>query len=184
DSPAEKAGIEAGDVILELDGKPVNSSNDLQSLVAQRRAGDKVSLKIWRDGKSFTKSVVLKKRDDSSVASNDDGVTGSTTPDDESTNGTVSFKDLGFTVAPLTEKAKNELNIEEGVLITKVEPFSHASERGLMPGLVIVKAEKQSISKTGQINKMLKDRAGEVVKLQVKSKDGSRLIFLEIPKKS
>jgi serine protease Do len=184
DSPAEKAGIEAGDVILELDGKPVNSSNDLQSLVAQRRAGDKVTLKIWRDGKAITKSVVLKKRDDTSVASSDDGVTGSTAKEDESTNGTVSFKDLGFTVAPLTEKVKNELNIEDGVLITKVEPFSHASERGLMPGLVIVKAEKQSISKTGQINKMIKDRAGEVVKLQVKSKDGSRLVFLEIPKKS
>jgi hypothetical protein len=49
---------------------------------------------------------------------------------------------------------------------------------------VIVKAEKQSISKTGQINKIIKDRQGEVLKLQVKSKDGSRLIFLEIPKKS
>ncbi|MFN5247306.1 MAG: Do family serine endopeptidase [Ignavibacteria bacterium] len=184
DSPAEKAGIEAGDVILELDGKPVNSSNDLQSLVAQRRAGDKVNLKIWRDGKSLSKSVVLKKRDDATVASNEDGVTGSASKEDESTNGTVSFKDLGFTVAPLTEKVKTELNIEDGVLITKVEPYSHASERGLFPGFVIVKAEKQSISKTGQINKIIKDRQGEVLKLQVKSKDGSRLIFLEIPKKS
>jgi serine protease Do len=182
DSPAEKAGIEQGDVILELDGKPVNSSNDLQSLVAQRRAGDKVNLKIWRDGKAISKSVTLKKRDDANVASNEDGVTGSTTKEDESTNGTVSFKDLGFTIAPLTEQVKKELEIEDGVLITKVERFSHASERGLFPGIAIVKAEKQTITKTGQVSKLIKDRQGEVLKLQVRSKDGSRLIFLEIPK--
>ncbi len=183
DSPAEKAGIEAGDVILELDGKPVNSSSDLQSLVAQRRAGDKVNLKIWREGKSITKSVTLKKRDDDKLASNDEGVTGSTSDNDEdNSNGTVSFKDLGFTVAPLTQKNKEDLDVEQGVLVSKVDNYSPASQRGLFPGLAIVKADKQTISKTGQIKKLMKDRQGEVVRLQVKSKDGSRLVFLEIPK--
>ena len=183
DSPAEKAGIEPGDVILELDGKPVNSSNDLQSLVAQRRAGDKVNLKIWREGKSITKSVTLKKRDDDKMASNDEGVTGSSSNNDEdNSNGTVAFKDLGFTVAPLTQKNKEDLDIEEGVLVSKVDNYSPASQRGLFPGLAIVKADKQAITKTGQIKKLMKDRQGEVLRLQVKSKDGSRLVFLEIPK--
>lgn len=183
DSPAEKAGIEPGDVILELDGKPVNSSNDLQSLVAQRRAGDKVNLKIWREGKSITKSVTLKKRDDDKLASNDEGVTGSTSENDEdNSNGTVAFKDLGFTVAPLSQKNKEDLDIEQGVLVSKVDNYSPASQRGLFPGLAIVKADKQAISKTGQIKKLMKDRQGDVVRLQVKSKDGSRLVFLEIPK--
>jgi serine protease Do len=183
DSPAEKAGIEPGDVILELDGKPVNSSNDLQSLVAQRRAGDKVNLKIWREGKSITKSVTLKKRDDDKMASNDEGVTGSSSNNEEdNSNGTVAFKDLGFTVAPLTQKNKEDLDIEEGVLVSKVDNYSPASQRGLFPGLAIVKADKQAITKTGQIKKLMKDRQGEVLRLQVKSKDGSRLVFLEIPK--
>lgn len=74
DSPAEKAGIEPGDVILELDDKHVNTSYDLQSLAAQRRAGDKISLKIWRDGKSISKSVVLKKRDDQTVAKSENNL--------------------------------------------------------------------------------------------------------------
>jgi serine protease Do len=183
DSPAEKAGIEPGDVILELDGKPVNSSNDLQSLVAQRRAGDKVNLKIWREGKSITKSVTLKKRDDDKMASNDEGVTGSSSNNEEdNSNGTVAFKDLGFTVAPLTQKNKEDLDIEEGVLVSKVDNYSPASQRGLFSGLAIVKADKQTITKTGQIKKLMKDRQGEVLRLQVKSKDGSRLVFLEIPK--
>jgi serine protease Do len=182
DSPAEKSGIEPGDVILELDGKPVNSSNDLQSLVAQRRAGDKVNLKIWREGKSINKQVTLKRRDDDKLASNDEGVTGSTTSEEDNSNGTVSFKDLGFTIAPLSDKNKTDLDIEQGVFVSKVEQYSVAGQRGLFPGIAIVKADKQVITKTGQIKKLMKDRQGEVIRLQVKSKDGSRLVFLEIPK--
>jgi serine protease Do len=182
DSPAEKAGIEPGDVILELDGKPVNSSNDLQSLVAQRRAGDKVNLKIWRDGKSITKSVTLKKRDDDKMASNDEGVTGSANTVEDNSNGTESFKDLGFTINPLSEKNKTELEVEKGVFVSKVEPYSVAGQRGLSSGIAIVKADKQEINKTGQIKKLLKDRQGEVVILQIKTKDRFGLVFLEIPK--
>jgi len=182
DSPAEKAGIEPGDVILELDDKPVNSSNDLQSLVAQKRAGDKVNLKIWREGKSITKSVTLKKRDDDKMASNDEGVTGSSITEEDNTNSTVSFKELGFTIAPLSEKNKTDLDIDQGVFVSKVDQFSVAGQRGLFAGIAIVKADKQVITKTGQIKKLMKDRQGEVIRLQVKSKDGSRLVFLEIPK--
>lgn len=182
DSPAEKAGIEPGDVILELDGKPVNSSNDLQSLVAQRRAGDKVNLKIWRDGRSITKSVTLKKRDDDKMASNDEGVTGSANTTEDNSNGTVSFKDLGFTINPLSEKNKTDLEVEKGVFVSKVEPYSVAGQRGLSSGIAIVKADKQEITKTGQIKKLLKDRQGEVVILQIKTKDRFGLVFLEIPK--
>ena len=182
DSPAEKAGIEPGDVILELDGKPVNSSNDLQSLVAQRRAGDKVNLKIWRDGKSITKSVTLKKRDDDKMASNDEGVTGSANTVEDNSNGTESFKDLGFTINPLSEKNKTELEVEKGVFVSKVEPYSVAGQRGLSSGIAIVKADKQEINKTGQIKKLIKDRQGEVVILQIKTKDRFGLVFLEIPK--
>ena len=182
DSPAEKAGIEPGDVILELDGKPVNSSNDLQSLVAQRRAGDKVNLKIWRDGKSITKSVTLKKRDDDKMASNDEGVTGSGNTIEDNSNGTESFKDLGFTINPLSEKNKTELEVEKGVFVSKVEPYSVAGQRGLSSGIAIVKADKQEITKTGQIKKLIKDRQGEVVILQIKTKDRFGLVFLEIPK--
>ena len=181
DSPAEKAGIEPGDVILELNGKPVNSSNDLQSLVAQHRAGDQVKLKLWRDGKSITKSVTLKKRDDDNTASNE-GVKGSDSKTDESTNKTESFKDLGFSIAPLNDKVKKDIGVEEGVLITKVDLYSNAFERGLMSEGVIIKVEKQSISSTGQLKKLIESNKGEVLRLQVKYKTGTRLIFLEIPK--
>jgi serine protease Do len=182
DSPAEKAGIEPGDVILELDGKPVNSSNDLQSLVAQRRAGDKVNLKIWRDGKSISKSVTLKKRDDDKMASNDEGVTGSMEKSEESSNETVNFKDLGFTITRLSEQNKTDLDINQGVYVSKVEQYSIARQRDLIPGAVIVKADKQVITTTGQLKKLIKERQGQSIRLDIKTKDRSGLVFLEIPK--
>jgi len=182
DSPAEKAGIEPGDVILELDGKPVNSSNDLQSLVAQRRAGDKVNLKIWRDGKSISKSVTLKKRDDDKMASNDEGVTGSAEKSEESSNETVNFKDLGFTITRLSEQNKTDLDINQGVYVSKVEQYSIARQRDLIPGAVIVKADKQVITTTGQLKKLIKERQGQSIRLDIKTKDRSGLVFLEIPK--
>jgi serine protease Do len=63
DGPAEKAGLEVGDVILEFDGKAVKSSNELQSLIVKRHANDVVNLTIWRDGKKIYKSVKLEPRE-------------------------------------------------------------------------------------------------------------------------
>jgi serine protease Do len=182
DSPAEKAGIEAGDVILELDGKPINSSNDLQSYVAQKRAGDKVNLKLWRDGKSLTKSVTLKRRDKDDMASADDTDSDSNSSAEESTNKPVSFKELGFSIGPLTDKAKKEMEIETGVLITKVDTYSAAAERGIFPNGIIVKADKQQLNSTGQLKKMVESRKGDVIRLQIKYKEGTRLVFMEVPK--
>ena len=182
DSPAEKAGIEAGDVILELDGKPINSSNDLQSYVAQKRAGDKVNLKLWRDGKSLTKSVTLKRRDKDDMASADDTDSDSNSSAEESTNKPVSFKELGFSIGPLTDKVKKEMEIETGVLITKVDTYSAAAERGIFPNGIIVKADKQQLNSTGQFKKMVESRKGDVIRLQIKYKEGTRLVFMEVPK--
>jgi serine protease Do len=182
-SPAEKAGIESGDIILELDGKAVNSSNDLQSMVAQRRAGDAVKLKIWRDGKAIVKTVTLQRRDNDKTASAE-GAKGSQDNDkeDADANKPVVFKELGLTIGPLTDKVKKENELENGVLITKVEQYSPASERGVFPTGIIVKADKQEIKSPGQLKKIIDSHRGDVVRLQIRYKEGTRLVFLEIPK--
>ncbi|GAB1372357.1 hypothetical protein MASR1M45_24190 [Candidatus Kapaibacterium sp.] len=59
---AKSAGIQEGDVILEVDGKEVNSPSELQSKIVFYKAGDKVNVKLWRDGKVVNKSVTLKAR--------------------------------------------------------------------------------------------------------------------------
>jgi len=63
DSPAKEAGIQAGDVILEINGKKVSTSNELQSQIVLHRTGDVVKLSVWREGKKIQKNVKLKQRD-------------------------------------------------------------------------------------------------------------------------
>jgi len=74
------------------------------------------------------------------------------------------------------------MEIESGVLITKVDAYSAANERGIFPNGVIVKADKQLISSTGQIKKLVELKKGDVLRLQIKYKEGTRLVFVEVPK--
>ncbi len=184
DGAAAKAGLEAGDVILELDGMSVNTSNELQSRVVQHRAGESVKLKIWRDGKVINKSVTLQPRDKDKLAA--DAKKGNAPGEemDEDSNKPVTFKQLGFTVGSLTEKAKKDNEVENGVLITKVDQYSEAAERGLFPNAVIMKADKQSVQTPAQLKKAMDAKRGDVIRLQLKTKDGTRLIFIEVPKEN
>jgi len=84
----------------------------------------------------------------------------------------------------LTEKAKKDNDVETGVVITKVEQFSEAAERGLFPNAVILKADKQNIQTPGQLKKAFDAKRGDVIRLQLKTKDGTRLIFIEVPKEN
>jgi len=184
DGAASKAGLESGDVILELDGVSVNTSNELQSRVVMHRAGESIKLKIWRDGKLISKSVTLQPRDKDKLAS-EDAKKGLTDDDMDTDSGKpVSFKQLGFTVGMLTEKAKKDNDVETGVVITKVEQFSEAAERGLFPNAVILKADKQNIQTPGQLKKAFDAKRGDIIRLQLKTKDGTRLIFIEVPKEN
>jgi serine protease Do len=65
DSPASKAGIEVGDIIVEIDGKKMvddSKEEGLASLIGKKKIGDSVKIKIWRDGKDLEMNLVLEKR--------------------------------------------------------------------------------------------------------------------------
>jgi serine protease Do len=179
DSPAEKAGIEIGDVILQLDGNSVKTANELQSIIASHRSGDEVKLTIWRDGKKLNKSVKLKKRDE------EETVTASAkgeSPKKSDEKAPYSFSSLGFTVTPLDSKAKEDNDVSNGVIISKVDRYSPAAERGLTPNGIIVKADKQKVTSVEDLKKVFDGKKpGDGVLLQVKYKDTYRLIALEVP---
>ncbi len=181
-SPAEKAGLRNGDVILELDGNPVNSPNELQTQVLKHRPGEKVKLRIWRDGKAIIKEIKLEARDGSIVST--DTSTEPTPGNRSEQSGPVTFDDLGFTVAPLSAELKDKLNISSGVEVTSVERYSPASMRGLMPRSVIVQADRKSVESPAQLQDIIKSKKpGEVVVLDVKSDRGSQIVTLRIPTK-
>lgn len=169
----ESAGIEVGDVILEVDGNPVKTSNDLQNEIVLRRAGDKVTLKLWRDLKEITKTVKLKGLDSDAdfAAANPRAGNGVTS----STDDPVAFKDFGFTASPLTSDQRSSFGTNQGVYVSKVERAGSVARRGLRQGTVILKADGKEISSPSQLEKILgSKRAGDGVLLVVKDSDGTK----------
>src|SRR4030066_302976 len=144
DGAASHSDLRPGDVILEIDGREVNRPNELQSYVASLTAGTTVKLKIFRDGNTLERKVTLKARDeeiktepvsdkDNSKEKNEAGITSAT------------FDDIGLTIKNLSEKDKSEFNINRGVLITQVKPFSKAEDQQLFSGLIITEADTEKI---------------------------------------
>lgn len=180
DGAAQAAGLEESDVILEIDGTPVKTSNELQNQIVLRRAGDKVALKIWRDGKEITKTITLKSMGNSGEYADAEARAGSVT--EQESEDPVSFKGLGFTVAPLSADARKELETQSGVLVTKVDMRGAVARRGLRQGSAILKADGQSVTTPGQLKRILDGKkAGDGVLLVVKTKDGKQAITVEVP---
>jgi len=167
-------------VILDLDGAPVNTSNELQSRVSMHKVGDAIKLKILRDGKTIYKTVILKPRDEDAKTASNEAKPGKS--EDEELNKPVKFDKLGFSVSPTTSKIKEDMGVEKGIVISNVERYGEAASRGIAPNGIILKANNQEISTTGQFKKIIEQNAGEVIRLQVKYKDGARLVFIEVPK--
>lgn len=176
---AAQAGIEVGDVILEVDGKAVNTSNDLQNQIVLRRAGDKVNLSVWRNGKKITKAVVLKALDENNNFT--DASTGSS--NNESSREPITFKSLGFTASALTARQKEDYGVDGGVIITNVDPRGMVARRGLTADNVIIRADGKTVKSPSDLQKILSSKSkGDGVLLVLKDKEGSKLaVSIEIP---
>ena len=147
-SPAEKAGIQAGDIILEINGKKMRKSSDMTLTVGNAQPGDKMTMKVYRDGKNINVTVTIGTRDNKSFAKNTPDVKGH------------SYDKYGFELAELTPDIKSKFNIAEnsGVVITSVSDRTPASENELQPGDVIVKINNRSIKSLADVDKQLKDK--------------------------
>lgn len=179
--PADKAGLEIGDIILEVDGKEVKTSNELQGQIFTKRSGDDVKLTLWRDGKKIFKTVTLEPLD-GKFTSKDEAKKGDSEPDIDNDSYEVNLKSLGVTVEKLTSDKKDDYGVEYGVVISKVERGSIAQESGLAPGTIIQKADRQKIETPYDLNKIIKSKKpGDAVLLQVKYKNISRMEAIIIP---
>lgn len=188
--PAEKAELKPGDVIVEFDGKPVADMRALPRIVAETPIGNSVSLTYWRDGKERKAKVTVgeleKAEDDGLLAENEKEAPAKEVPG-------KSIDSVGMTVAILTDTARKNYNVPEdvnGVLVTKTEPRSEASEKGVEPGDIIVEVNQQPVATpaetAGAFEQAVKDkrtsvlllvnREGDVrfVALKLKPKDGGK----------
>lgn len=182
----ETGGVKAGDIILTVDGKEVNTSNQLQTIIASKYPGEVVTLKIFRDGKTSEKKVTLKSHDvaEEATASNDQ-TEESDEPRDVSSKGILKLDDLGMTVRNLDAKTKKEYGVENGIIVDSVEPLSEANKRDVRENDVIISVGDKTVSSVTQFDKLMKSKkAGDAVLMRVKGKDKStRFVAVEVPGK-
>ena len=129
-SPADRAGIKAGDVIVGYAGKPINNANDLPFLVAGTPVGKTISLQVFRGNKETPVAVAIEKMKEEEVIA-------SPTEKD----------DLGLTVEQITPDIAEDLGLEQthGVVITAVAPDGLGDEAGFQPGDIVREINRQPV---------------------------------------
>ncbi len=145
DSPAEKAGILQGDVLIKLNDMPIADSNDLRNKVAFLIPGSEAELDIVRNGK--IKKITVKIGEQPS----DFGKISRTV------DGKGSLDDFGFTLQNLTTDLAQQFGYKErqGVLISSIEPGNVAAEAGLKPGMLIEEVNKQRVHNLKELKKII-----------------------------
>jgi len=140
-SPASRAGIEAGDVILKFDGQTVGSSGDLPAVVGNSAPGQQAKLEVWRKGATRELTVTLgKTTDDESVAKADG-------------NADASHGQLGLAVRALTAEERREAGVPNGVVVEDVT--GPAAKAGIQPGDIVVALNGTRVNNVTELRQAL-----------------------------
>jgi serine protease Do len=178
----EQAGLKERDVILSVDGKETNEANELQSHIATRHPGDVVVLKVFRDGKTIEKKVTLKPREeDANVrATREDE---EKPPESNEMASTLSIEGLGLSVRALSTAERKEVDVDNGVLVVEVKPYSEAAERGIAPQDVIVEADRKEVNTPKELKGIVDRRkGGDSILMRVKRQGGATAyVAVQIP---
>jgi serine protease Do len=178
---AAAAGLKELDVILEIDGREVNKNNELQSYIATRHPGDVVTLKVFRDGKTFEKKVTLRPRSQEPLAAADNREKDDV-PEGKDASLSITFDGLGMTVRVLTAEERKELEVDHGVLVSDVKQFGEAAERGIGKNDVIVEADRKQVSTPGDLKKAIGSRkSGDAILLRIKRDGQMAYLAVQIP---
>lgn len=175
DGPADRAGIQASDVILKFDGKVVNSSLDLPRIVAATRPGSKVVVQLWRKGKLKDVHVVVGEMPGDAVAQRGSKRGGNA-------DSGVTVERLGLTLNELTAEQKKELQVEGGLLVEDAR--AAAARAGLQRGDVILSINNEEVDSLEKFNGVLKQiPKGRNIALLVRRGDGTSYVAIKLDDK-
>jgi serine protease Do len=169
-SPAEAAGIQAGDVILQYNDKEVSQMSMLPAMVAQTPVGSKVQLVLMRDGKEKTVPVTIGAlKEDTETAATGESEVG---------------KEFGLTVQEITPELAESLDIqgEKGLIVANVEPDSAAGEAGLQPGDLILEINREVVTDLDRYNDIIQKvrKTGGSLLLRIERDKHRRYVVLEL----
>jgi serine protease Do len=152
DSPAAKAGLVAGDVIVRADGRPVGDPRQLRLQIAGVAPGSEISLTVLRDGREQDVRVTV------GELPGDPVVAGGGQPGEAGR--------LGVTLQDLTSQVRQQAQVPariQGALITQVEDGSRAERAGLRPGMIITEVERRPVADASATVQQLRLASGDVL---------------------
>ncbi len=172
DSPAEEAGLKAGDVVLKMGAHALESSADLRNRVALTPPGERVSLLVLRDGKERVIEVEVEAMDG-------EGKRGARAPKRSTSSRASALSEFGLDAQGVPPALARKLRLRRalGVLITEVSRGGAAARAGLAPGQVILSVNQKDISEVDSLARELK-RSGDAALLRVWSEEGVRFVVL------
>ncbi|MCW8860392.1 MAG: DegQ family serine endoprotease [Deltaproteobacteria bacterium] len=169
DSPAEKAGVKQGDVILKLNGEKVDKVANFRNKIALTRPGTEVDLQVLRDGK--------KKKIAVTIGTMEADAEGRPLSSNE-------LPELGMSLQKLTPELAEQLGYEEaqGVLVSAVEAGSIAARAGIKRGDLIEEVNRKEVSDPEQVKVLIKESKKKTVLLLVRQGGASRYLALKLEK--
>jgi serine protease Do len=155
ESPAERAGMRSGDIVLSIDGQLVDNNSQLSVLISQVKSGQPIPIEVARDGERLTLTTVIGDRE-SFLASVDDDEQGNPSDDFE-------VKDwLGMELMTFTEDVATALGIErvEGVYVRRVRSGSPAYNASIARGTIILQVNNESVNSIEDIDRISSELSG------------------------
>ncbi|CAN5386523.1 trypsin-like peptidase domain-containing protein [soil metagenome] len=168
ESAAAAAGLQAGDIIQNIDGVLINSSTEFSERIARRKPGDVVKLTYRRKGATATVPVTLQSDDK---------------PKTENTESKSDvalleiYNRLGATFAPLTADIKERFNLTSGVLVTRVRKDGFFDQAGIPPGTIIAFINGNPINNPEDIDNALLSAQTGAIQILAIAPDGSKVVF-------
>lgn len=166
-SPAERAGVKQGDVIVEFGGKTVKSSTELPHIVASTPVGKEVTMKVVRDGVKLTLHVKVGELREEQLAD---------------VRPSASKTRLGIEIQELSPALSRKFGLkgERGIVITEIEPDSPGDAAGLRPGDLLLEINRLRVTTVRQVRRILeKTRQDESMLLLIKRNGGTRYVVIE-----
>jgi serine protease Do len=173
--PADKAGLKAGDVVVEFGGRAVRSDRDLVSIVGNTAVGKSVSVKVLRDGKSHTFEITIARRSDEK----DEAAGAEEESGDEKESGKAR---LGVRVQDVTKELAEKLGLDEtrGALVSEVTSGGPADRAGIDRGDVVLEVNRQPVEDAAQFAKLVRGaEPGKTLLLLVRSGGGTRFVTVK-----
>ena len=172
--PADKAGIEAGDIITKFDGKPIERTSDLPRFVGATKPGSKSTVTVFRRGASKDLSVSIAELDDKPVAK-------AATKEEKSK--AAAAQSFGLAVSELTEAQKKDLKIKGGV---RIEAAAEGAARaGLREGDVIIQVGNVAVSNVKEFDAAIaKSDKGKALSIMFRRDDWTQFAVIRTPRQS